>query len=308
MKLTPIIAKQHYFKPGEANRLGLWKFITYLGSREGSHGWVDRGMGSSREDILRCSDERRSRQVQLRDLVFAPDPHLMKHVPEDRRHRVMERTTDRSMQTWFAENGWGEAEYSRVLHDKEENGRDQVHSHVVMAGTIQPDPLLKRRKHRVDRVHLEDLRRTASKTFIREMERELGKEKVQEILRDRDAAIELERAARSGPAGPNMGQVASVIGLMNQQERDKQLKKRGKEISKKTKQRRAERDLRQIAKQREQAGKLAERDQRRQAREERLTQRERLHQEKLAELRRQEQAKNTPTRGFYPDFFGIDLD
>jgi hypothetical protein len=313
MKLTPIIAKQHYFKPGEDNRLGLWKFITYLGNREGANEWIDRGMGATREDLLRLSDEKRSRFTQMRDLTFATDPHLMKFIPEDRRHHVMSRTVERSMSRWYRENHWGEADYSYILHDKAEDGsdgtsHDKLHAHVLMPGTVQPDPCLARRHVKVTREHVEDLRRTASACFIREMERELGRDVVQEILRERDAQIERERAAKHREKdGPSISEVAGVIGIMKQEEERKKREKEGKQASKKAKQRAQDRLLRLELKRRQQADRDAARDLRRKARDERLAERERLHQEKLAELRRQEQARNNPP-GFYPDFFGMDLD
>lgn len=279
MKITPVIAKQHYFKPGPANRLGFWKFLTYLGSRSGAGAWIDKGLGTTREDILRLTDERQSRQVQARDLVIAPDPYLWAFLPKERRHSIMTRITERSVEAWFRTNGWGEAEYSHILHDKETDGLDKLHSHVILPATIQPNPLFRPRKHFVHRVHLENLRRTASDFFIHEMERQLGREAVRTIFQERDLRIERERSLKQPKTAIlPLADIGSAVSLMKQ----------GKAVSKKAAQRQHERSLRHYGRQRLTAKREGQREQRRHARDLRLADRERVYQETLAQLRREE--------------------
>lgn len=302
MKMTAVIAKQHYFPPGGDNRIEIKKFLRYLTRRDGAQQWVDRGMGSDPAAILQCSDQMNSRFTQLRDIALPPDPYLWPHIPADRRHAVMSRVVERSMSKWGRDNQWGTLDYSYILHEKEEDESEKLHAHIVLPGTIQPDPVLSRRHHRIRSPHLEDLRRTASAFFIKELEREVGPERLAQILKERDERIELDRAAKrelesKHRAAPDqgMGDIAGVVGLIKEQGRIKEQKKRNIQASKKA-QRRA--DARRFRIYMKEQAKQQRAETRRQAREERLAAREQNHQEQLAELRREEEERSPNSGGF----------
>lgn len=162
--------------------------------------WVDRGMGESYRQILKRSIDWQGRQTLARTWVISPDPELMQHVPEDRRFEVMKNVTEKTVERWYAENGWGQADYSYVLHDKHrsKDGMQMLHAHVVTPATIPVDAAgeLGRIDHIVRKPHIRDLNHTAAESFEQELGRVLGKEQARNLISERDARLEHARLAK----------------------------------------------------------------------------------------------------------------
>ncbi len=177
--------------------------------------WVDRGMGETYRQIANRAYVWRGRSVLARTWVVSPDPELMRHVPEGRRFEVVRRVTEKTLERWYGDNGWGQPEYSYVIHDKHiadkrsmEFGEDKLpsksqrkrllpmaHAHVITPGTIPIDAAedAARVDHYVKKPHIRDLNRAAAEAFTEELERVLGRERAREVLRERDARLERER-------------------------------------------------------------------------------------------------------------------
>jgi len=171
--------------------------------------WTDRGLGSDRKEILEHLEGWQGRKVLMRYWVISPDPHLMQHVPEDRRLEMIARITDATMHDLYEANGWGIPQYSHVIHDKyitaKEFGEDKLpsksprqrllpmpHSHVITPGTIDLGPH-GRIDHFVAKPHLRNFRDISRHHFESELEHELGKEKAQELISERSDELALER-------------------------------------------------------------------------------------------------------------------
>jgi hypothetical protein len=159
--------------------------------------WVDRGMGETYRQIASRAFEWQGRRTLARTWVISPDPELMRHVPEDRRFEVVRSVTERTVERWYSDNGWGQAEYSYVIHDKHrsKDGEQMVHAHVITPGTIMVDEAgeLGRMDHFVTRAHIRNLHHTAEEAFAEELGRVLGKERAHEIIAERNARLERER-------------------------------------------------------------------------------------------------------------------
>ncbi len=159
--------------------------------------WVDRGMGEGYGQISKKAHELQGRTILARTWVISPDPDLMAHIPPDQRLDVMRRLTERTVDAWYEDNGWGQPEYSYVIHDRQTNAerKQQIHSHIITPGSIPLDEAgtLGRADHIVRKHHIRDLHRTTAKIFELEMERVLGKDRVTEILREREERLLAER-------------------------------------------------------------------------------------------------------------------
>lgn len=159
--------------------------------------WVDRGMGETYRQIANRAYVWRGRSVLARTWVVSPDPELMRHVPEGRRFEVVRRVTEKTLERWYGDNGWGQPEYSYVIHDKHrvKDGEQMVHAHVITPGTIPIDAAedAARVDHYIKKPHIRDLNRAAAEAFTEELERVLGRERAHEVLRERDARLERER-------------------------------------------------------------------------------------------------------------------
>jgi hypothetical protein len=168
--------------------------------------WVDRGMGDTYRQITNRAYDWRGRSVLARTWVISPDPELMQHVPEDKRFEIVGKVTERTVERWYSDNGWGQPEYSYVIHDKHitdkrslssspERLLPMVHAHVITPGTIPIDAAedLGRVDHYVKKPHFRDLNHTAAEAFEQELGHMLGRERAQEIITERNARIERER-------------------------------------------------------------------------------------------------------------------
>jgi hypothetical protein len=159
--------------------------------------WVDRGMGESYKQIANRAYDWQGRRMLARTWVISPDPELMKHVPDEKRFEIVRNVTEQTLERWYSDNGWGQPEYSYVIHDKHRvaDGEQMVHSHVITPATIPVDEAgeLGRIDHYVTRPHIRDLHRTTAEAFEEELGRVLGKDKAQELIAERNARLERER-------------------------------------------------------------------------------------------------------------------
>ena len=138
--------------------------------------WTDRGLGSDRKAILQQLENWQGRQVMMRYWVISPDPHLMQHVPEDKRLEMIARITDATVHDLYEANGWGIPQYSHVIHDKtNKEGFPMPHAHIVTPGTIDLGPH-GRIDHFVRKPHIRNLHEISQAHFEHELENVLGKE------------------------------------------------------------------------------------------------------------------------------------
>ncbi len=213
--------------------------------------WVDRGMGETYRQILDRARQWQGRSVLARTWVISPDPELMRHVPESKRFEVVRNVTEKTVERWYSDNGWGTAEYSYVIHDKHraKDGEQMVHAHVITPGTIPIDALedLGRIDHYVARPHFRDLNRTAAEAFHEELGRVLGKERAREVIAERDARLERERDPGREQRG-RMRQLKAfgdVVYLLQAEKAARDAKKRHRQRRRTSRQRLAE--LRMVA-------------------------------------------------------------
>jgi len=113
----------------------------YIAPQHRDRKWVDRGMGETYKQIASRAFDWQGRRTLARTWVISPDPELMKHVPEEWRFDVVRNVTERMVERWYSDNGWGQAEYSYVIHDKRRaaDGEQMVHAHLITPGTIPID-------------------------------------------------------------------------------------------------------------------------------------------------------------------------
>jgi hypothetical protein len=225
--------------------------------------WVDRGMGETYRQIASRAFEWQGRRTLARTWVISPDPELMKHVPEEWRFDVVCNVTERTVERWYSDNGWGQPEYSYVIHDKHivkaervEFGEDKlpvevrrtsyqmVHAHVITPGTIPIDAAedLGRVDHYVKRPHFRDLNLTAAEAFTEELSRVLGREHALEIIAERNARLERERDP-GRPQRERMRQLksfADAAQLLQAEKAARDAKKHGKKRRRTARQRQTE--------------------------------------------------------------------
>ncbi len=289
--------------------------------------WIDKGMGETYHQITNQAYDWQGRRTLARTWVISPDPELMKHVPEDRRFEIVRDVTEKTVERWYSDNGWGQAQYSYVLHDKQrsKDGEQMVHSHVITPGTICVDEAgeLGRIDHIVKRPHIRDLHRTAGETFEQELGRVLGKERAQEIIAERDARLERERYPdrEKHERMRQLRAVGDVMQLLKAEQVARRKKKSRKKRNQRARQRQAElrmyaryinedrrsrRDADQkrmeIARRQEQDQELAGESERHRQRVERIQERGRripTH----AELLEQEEEKRRLLRLYYAGLF-----
>jgi len=194
--------------------------------------WVDRGMGETYKQITSRAFDWQGRRALARTWVISPDPELMKHVPEKHRFDVIRNVTEQTVDRWYGDNGWGQPEYSYVIHDKHRvaDGEQMVHAHIITPATIRVDEAgeLGRIDHYVSKPHIRDLHRTAADSFEHELGRVLGKDRAQEIIAERNARLERERAPgrdRRERFG-KLRTLADIMQLLDAEKEARQRKKR----------------------------------------------------------------------------------
>lgn len=94
-------------------------------------------MGLHWRDILKHSDALQSQHVLAWTWVVSPAPDLMALVPEDQRRELVCDLTERVVEDYYLERGFAIPEYSYILHDRQtdDEGKQQLHTHVVLPGT-----------------------------------------------------------------------------------------------------------------------------------------------------------------------------
>jgi hypothetical protein len=197
--------------------------------------WVDRGLGETYRQIVSQAFDWQGRRTLARTWVISPDPELMRHLPEKQRFEAVRRVTEQTVERWYSDNGWGQAEYSYVIHDKHRSGdgEQMVHAHVITPGTVRVDEAgeLGRVDHFVSRAHIRDLHHTAAESFEQELGRVLGRERAQELIAERDARLERERHPNRERQERfrHLRQVADVMYLLKTERASRKAKKsRGK--------------------------------------------------------------------------------
>jgi len=207
--------------------------------------WVDRGMGETYRQIANRAYDWQGRRMLARTWVISPDPELMKHVPEAKRFEVVRNVTEKTVERWYSDNGWGLAEYSYVIHDKQRSsdGEQMAHAHVITPGTVRVDETgeLGRIDHVAKKPHIRDLHRTARQALEEELGRVLGKERARALIAERDARLERERDAKQVLRKLRKARVlADVMEVMKAEQAAKRAKKASKKRKREALQRQAE--------------------------------------------------------------------
>ena len=148
-----IIVVDFAYKGPERNgygtgRVGLSSTLKYLQYRDKVQNqlaqtrdyerWQDRGMGLHWQDILSKSDDLKSKHVLAWTWVVSPAPELMALVPEDQRRDFVCDLTEQIVEDYYTERGFDLPEYAYILHDRptDDEGHQQLHTHVVLPGTV----------------------------------------------------------------------------------------------------------------------------------------------------------------------------
>ena len=99
--------------------------------------WRDLGMGKHYREILENCNHLKSKHVLGWTWVISPAPDLMALVPEEKRRDFVCALTERVVEDYYTERGFDLPEYSYILHDRptEDEGLQQLHTHVVLPGT-----------------------------------------------------------------------------------------------------------------------------------------------------------------------------
>jgi len=258
--------------------------------------WVDRGMGEGYKEIVSRAYDWQGRRMLARTWVISPDPDLMRHVPEHRRFEVVRNVTEKTVERWYSDNGWGTPEYSFVLHDKHrsKDGMHMPHAHVITPATIRVDEPgeLGRIDHIVKRAHIRDLHHTAGEAFEQELGRVLGRERAREVITERDARLERERNP-GRERRDRMNQLRAYVDIMQILQAEKSArdaKKRGRKRQRFARQRMAElrmltRYVTEDRRQRREADYLRMRAARRQEFEQELAQERESHRQRVERIR-----------------------
>jgi hypothetical protein len=165
--------------------------------------WIDRGLGHSHGAIAsRCDELATSgltHEVGARTLVLSPQVEFMQAIPPDRREAVMEELTETTVDRWFEAMNLPTAEHAFVVHrgevkhdrpdDIEQEDREFVHSHVVLAATV-PGLTEERENYTVYQEQLEQLHRVSAEEMERIWTRELGPERVADLNQQLDELTE----------------------------------------------------------------------------------------------------------------------
>jgi hypothetical protein len=200
-------------------------------------------MGETYKQIANRAFDWQGRRMLARTWVISPDPELMKHVPDHKRFEVVRNVTEQTVERWYSDNGWGQPEYSYVIHDKHRvaDGEQMVHAHVISPATIRVDEAgeLGRIDHFVGRAHIRDLHHTTAEAFEQELGRVLGKERAREIIVERNMRLERERNTRKTQR-ERMGKLAGLRDLTQLLKAEKDARTRQKQKQKR------KRDARQV--------------------------------------------------------------
>lgn len=121
------------------------RYFTYRDDRDvkapsGGRRWVDQGLGETHRDILESCKTLTSDDRLAWTMMLSPKPRLLALIQDeaDRRAFVEELTED-VIEQWFEARGFVEQKFSYVVHDRStsEEGLQQLHSHVILPGTVE---------------------------------------------------------------------------------------------------------------------------------------------------------------------------
>ncbi|GEM_PF-526898 len=147
--------------------------------------WIDRGLGTNYGDIQQSCGALRGKHVEAWTWVINPDPVLMNLIPEKLQRDVLVELTDAAIEAYYEARGVPVPEYSFVIHDRltksgdEQQGLPDLHTHVVLPGTVlDPDNLHRRINfyNNVDRGHDVILRESTTQAFEEILDRTIGLE------------------------------------------------------------------------------------------------------------------------------------
>lgn len=162
--------------------------------------WEDHGLGAYHAEIARSCEalatEDLSQDVSARTLVISPQIDLMQAIPPERQEAIIAELTGAVVEGWFDAMDAPTPDYSFVVHHGEtaderpdgrpkdvEGRREFLHTHVILAATV-PGLETERETYRIFSDQLRTLHGVSRDAMERIWERELGRERVQELNQD----------------------------------------------------------------------------------------------------------------------------
>jgi hypothetical protein len=160
--------------------------------------WIDRGLGDEHWQIFQnceaLATDDLQRNVSARMLVIAPEVHMMQAIPEERRIAVLEELTAQTVENWFERMAIPTPDHSFVIHeskpsdsrpdgrlkDEDDLSESYLHSHVVLAPTVQGLERA-RETYGTYREQIHELHQAGRDAMQMIWERELGVERVAEL-------------------------------------------------------------------------------------------------------------------------------
>jgi hypothetical protein len=220
-----IITNWKYQKPTKAGSRGLKKLLKYTSYRENpehsalplDERWTDCGLGGNWREVRQNCQQWAGPYVLAHHLVIAPAPDLIALVSEEMRYELVRETTERVIEQWHLERGLNVPEYSYCLHDRDtrDEGLQNLHTHIFVAGTIEND-LGERESHRIKREQVvadarslertDNLHHIARQEFETLLDRTIGKAwrlEREQILEQDQKHQDTRHELSSSPRQPN---------------------------------------------------------------------------------------------------------
>ncbi len=215
--------------PGDRKQLlGKLKYFSYRDNktdhipqrdenREPIRRWVNRGLGDGYHEIAQKADQLATvgyrKEVAARTLVVSPQIDMMEAIEPERQKLIIAELTETTIENWFEQMGYPTPEHSYVVHQGETTAerpdgtekdvagrRDFLHTHVILAATVAGLES-ERENYKVYGNQLQKLHKAGREEMERIWERELGRERVQELNQDLEALTqELEELDREREA------------------------------------------------------------------------------------------------------------
>src|SRR5450432_2006694 len=137
--------------------------------------WRDMGLGSNYGEILKACQELQSKDVLAWTWVVSPAPDLMALVPDAQRRDLVRNLTESIVTQYYEARELDVPAYSYVLHDRDtKEGEQQLHTHVVLPGTVETllgrEPFYNNKKEG----HVELFNRIADKQFELALDKTIG--------------------------------------------------------------------------------------------------------------------------------------
>jgi hypothetical protein len=225
-----VVANVHYQSSkgrGASKLKGLLRYFQYRDDRDhhipqeqGLERWVDHGLGKNFQTVAANCEAFKSDHVQAFTFVINPNPDLIRFVPEKRREAFVKELTEATIQAIFDARNIEGMSYSYAFHrrettDKNEPGRDNPHTHVVLPGTYDSWqdgirlPLYMNRNKKEN--HIELLHEIAQQEIDLLLQREIGLDWEQrydawtaDIRHERNLKIDITREPVSDWSGPSL--------------------------------------------------------------------------------------------------------